>query len=663
MSAPIWGLPPDLEVLPGEDVFINAPSVWHLPQDVWSAIWADYRGQGERIAILDTGFSAHNDLPTPVATRSFISGESVDDRNAHGTHCAGTALGRNGIGVAPDAQLLVGKVLSNRGSGSSTGIAAGVEWAIDQGATIISMSLGGGSAHEPTRRALQRANDNGILVCASAGNSGQRPPSNTIGYPGRHLESYCSGSMDQQGRISSFSSAGREMDGVTPGSQIVSTSNTSPSGYKTMSGTCIAEGSYVYGPAGPRKIEAIQPGEVVYAWKDGQMVERVVYQNHYRGTADTVVLNANGRDVRLTPTHQVMVFDSKERDFAWVEAQHIEAHQKALLPRKFDNQINPYLDRLLDDDFCWLLGFFAGDGWISYTTGGMRNCFATGDKAHVINEVKRIYQKTTGKSLKSNNSGTWHYDDSTMTAMVIECLGFHEPAKSKNFPLWLWNLSQSKQRSFYSGYLAADGSRKREADKTTAFECVSSDLIRRIAVLHDYWGAKHGRCRSRVREIQAPNSLRKTPCRTFQLTANSESQLNGNWKFMQTKSRSGDEVAAGYGVDVSRFAASGVRIIDDVQNVAVYDLTVPDADCFVTQGLITHNSMSCPFAVGLFAVVRSGMASAGLPRLGGIDDWRPWLQQFFIDQGLVGHDSIWGWGIPDYNKIVAYLAQDEIKWV
>jgi subtilisin len=240
MTAPIWTLPPDLIIEPVEEVFANAPNVWHLPKSLWDGIWSDFRGQGERIAILDTGYTAHTDLPTPVAQRSFISGESVTDGNAHGNHCAGTALGRNGIGVAPAAELIVGKVLSNRGSGSSTGIAAGIEWAIDQGATIISMSLGGGSAHEPTRRAIQRANDVGILVCASAGNAGQRLPNNTIGFPGRHLESYCSGSMDSAGRISSFSSAGREMDGVTPGSQIVSTSNTSPTGYKTMSGTSMS---------------------------------------------------------------------------------------------------------------------------------------------------------------------------------------------------------------------------------------------------------------------------------------------------------------------------------------------------------------------------------------------------------------------------------------
>ena len=237
---PIWGLPPDL-IEGGETMMaLNNVNVWHLPRTTWEPIWRKFRGQTEVIAILDTGYNAHDLLPVPVKSRSFINGQSVADGNAHGTHCAGTALGRGGIGVAPEAELIVGKVLSNQGSGSSTGIAAGVEWAIDEGATIISMSLGGGSSHEPSRQAIDRANKAGILVCASAGNSGQRAGQNTIGFPGRFIESYCSGSMDSQGRISTFSSAGREMDGVTPGSQIVSTSNTSRTGFKTMSGTSMS---------------------------------------------------------------------------------------------------------------------------------------------------------------------------------------------------------------------------------------------------------------------------------------------------------------------------------------------------------------------------------------------------------------------------------------
>ena len=78
---------------------------------------------------------------------------------------------------------------------------------------------------------------------------------------------------------------------------------------------------------------------------------------------------------------------------------------------------------------------------------------------------------------------------------------------------------------------------------------------------------------------------------------------------------------------------------------------------------MSGTSMSCPFAAGLFAVVRSGMAMAGLPRLGGVDDWRAWLAKFFVDQGPVGHDPVWGHGVPDYRKIVDLMAQPEVKWL
>lgn len=240
MQIPIWRLPPDLEVGMPVAMLESAVNVWHLPKNPWEQIWSKFTGKGERIAILDTGYSEHDLLPKPIASRSFISGQSIKDGNAHGTHCAGTALGREGIGVAPGADLIVGKCLSDAGAGGSDGITAAINWAIDEGATIISLSLGGGDPYEPTRKALQRAAEKFILVCASAGNSGQQSGRNTIGYPGRFMETYCSGSMDRNGRISSFSSAGREMDGVTPGSEIVSTSNTDRRGFKQMSGTSMS---------------------------------------------------------------------------------------------------------------------------------------------------------------------------------------------------------------------------------------------------------------------------------------------------------------------------------------------------------------------------------------------------------------------------------------
>jgi subtilisin family serine protease len=237
----IFGLPLDLSV--GEDwEQSSVPAVWHLPRSLWDVIWGKgWTGKGEVIAILDTGVNPHNLLPRPIAERSFVPGQRpTDNVSGHGTHCAGTALGRGGIGVAPEAELINVKVLSDQGSGSSTGIAQGIRWAVDEGATIISMSLGSSSPHRPTQEAMQYAAERGVTVVSAAGNSGQRPPNNTIGYPARYLESGCIGAKQQNGQIASFSSAGREMDMVCPGQGIVSTSNFSRTGYRTMSGTSMA---------------------------------------------------------------------------------------------------------------------------------------------------------------------------------------------------------------------------------------------------------------------------------------------------------------------------------------------------------------------------------------------------------------------------------------
>jgi len=235
---PIVTLPPDLVV---DDMVVGqSAETWHLPRDVWRPIRNRVTGRGVRVAVLDTGIADHPDFSKPIATRSFISGQSVQDGNSHGTHCAGTVLARDeDIGVAPDAELIVGKVLSNQGSGASSGIAAGMEWAIEQGADVISMSLGGGSPYQPTIDAIRKAMDMGIWVVVAAGNSGFNGSSNSIGYPARSGESVCTGAVQQNGQIAGFSSGGSQLIWACPGQQILSTSNRG-SGYAFMSGTSMA---------------------------------------------------------------------------------------------------------------------------------------------------------------------------------------------------------------------------------------------------------------------------------------------------------------------------------------------------------------------------------------------------------------------------------------
>ena len=237
-NAPIWGIPDDLQR--NDDMVVGQSSeTWHQPRDVWRPIHDRVTGRGTTCAVLDTGVVDHSILPEPVHTRSFISGESVTDRNGHGTHCAGTVLGRDeDIGVAPEANLVVGKVLSNRGSGSSSGIAAGIRWATQLGVDVISMSLGGGSPYQPTINAIREAMNQGIIVSIAAGNSGFSGRGNTIGWPARSNEGVCVGATRQDGRTSGFSSGGSQMTVAWPGQQILSCSIRG--GFTFMSGTSMA---------------------------------------------------------------------------------------------------------------------------------------------------------------------------------------------------------------------------------------------------------------------------------------------------------------------------------------------------------------------------------------------------------------------------------------
>lgn len=231
------GLPPDL--VRGKK-YSGRPRLWHMEPPFWAKLWeSGWTGKDRRIAILDTGVNRHPLLPTPVVDVSMVPGESPRDGDSHGTHCAGTALGRDGVGVCPEADLINVKVLSNDGSGSSDWIAKGIRLAADEGADVISMSLGGGGFYQPMKDAIQYALDAGAMVVVAAGNAGYNGRGNTIQYPALYDEAISTASYNADGNISGFSSGGQKMDWAAPGERIVSTSNDGE-GFRQMSGTSMA---------------------------------------------------------------------------------------------------------------------------------------------------------------------------------------------------------------------------------------------------------------------------------------------------------------------------------------------------------------------------------------------------------------------------------------
>ncbi|WP_049580185.1 S8 family serine peptidase [Streptomyces sp. SBT349] len=183
------------------------------------AAWeAGYDGTGTTVAVLDTGADAeHPDLAGRItAAENFTDSGTTDDLRGHGTHTistvggSGAASGGERRGVAPGAALLNGKVLNDYGSGQSSWIIAGMEWAVAEGADVVSMSLG---SPEPTdcadpmsAAAEELATTTDTLFVVAAGNAG--PALNTVSSPGCAPGVLTVGAVDRDDSTAGFSSRG-----------------------------------------------------------------------------------------------------------------------------------------------------------------------------------------------------------------------------------------------------------------------------------------------------------------------------------------------------------------------------------------------------------------------------------------------------------------------
>lgn len=205
-------------------------------------IWRDTQGEGVRVAVLDTGIDTdHPDLKDAIVATKDFTGDGIEDVNGHGTHTAGVVGARLNnigfVGVAPRTELLVGKVLGNDGRGAFEWIAQGIDWAVSEGAHIISLSLGGPVSSHRLFVSVHDALAKGHFVICAAGNEGSLFQ-NSIGYPGRYGAVLTIGSHDRNGNPSGFSSRGGEIDVMGPGSDIWSTYK--DGGYASLSGTSMA---------------------------------------------------------------------------------------------------------------------------------------------------------------------------------------------------------------------------------------------------------------------------------------------------------------------------------------------------------------------------------------------------------------------------------------
>ena len=215
-------------------------------EKVWNK---NITGESVDVAVLDTGIE--DDTVLNVETQVDYTGEGTDDLSGHGTHVAGIVASPDEQyrGVAYGADLFDVKVLDQEGTGSTSDVIAGLEYAVDNGAEVATLSLGAAVESCDGTSSLSEAVDNtvnqGVAVTVAAGNNG--PDSETITAPGCAEKPITVGSSVKN-EISDFSGRGPTADGrvkpdlVAPGQSITSLTNNDGDGpnFESLSGTSMA---------------------------------------------------------------------------------------------------------------------------------------------------------------------------------------------------------------------------------------------------------------------------------------------------------------------------------------------------------------------------------------------------------------------------------------
>lgn len=225
--AEVWYDEPVRTLLDTSVPSIGVPEVWQT---------LGVQGRGVTLCVIDTGIDIdHPDLSGRITlTADFTGLGSVEDGHGHGTHVASIAAGSGAAsagqyqGVAPQATIMAARVLDPRGDGRMSNVMAGIEWAADNGAQIMILSLGTDGASDGQDMLCSMVNavvELGKIVVVAAGNDG--PRSGTIGSPAAAERALTVGATIDAGQMADFSSRGPTSDGrtkpevVAPGSRII----------------------------------------------------------------------------------------------------------------------------------------------------------------------------------------------------------------------------------------------------------------------------------------------------------------------------------------------------------------------------------------------------------------------------------------------------------
>lgn len=241
----------DYTTNPNDPLFRNRvgpPANYQWALSGANSIYADYAwgqstnaGSGIVVAVVDSGIDlTHPDLDGKIVPGyDFVNADSTpQDGNSHGTHVSGiiaaeTNNGSGMAGVAPNAQIMPIKSFDDAGNGNAFDIAAGIVFAVDNGADVVNMSFTSPAASRTTYDAIQYGLSRNVIMVAASGNTG----SPLVLYPAAFPEVLSIGATTPTGTLAGFSNPVTTVDFVAPGDDIISTV---PGGYGVKDGTSMA---------------------------------------------------------------------------------------------------------------------------------------------------------------------------------------------------------------------------------------------------------------------------------------------------------------------------------------------------------------------------------------------------------------------------------------
>ena len=332
---------PDSRMLEVEEPFMGSSMDWlGVRPDRKDA------GKGVKVAIIDTGVdTSHVSLSGIKITEISLLNEDDSHGNlGHGTGITSVIAGQTEdfVGIAPSTEILSVRVLNESGEGDSFTVAKGIVEAVDQGADIINLSLGGMDSSIVMDNAIEYAKLNNVLMVSAVGNEGVQG----VSFPARHKDVVAVASVDAKSRVSTFSNYGDEVDIAAPGVGVITAWEENE--FIHFSGTSIAT-AFVTGALASELSyssledkedalnalyanadEAEKPGKDIWAGR-GVLNVRRLEQRNTPGIVDAAVVGYYFDTEKITSSGTTPFFVTiQNQGTSWLQSTNLKVNYKGL---------------------------------------------------------------------------------------------------------------------------------------------------------------------------------------------------------------------------------------------------------------------------------------------------------------------------------------------